>query len=945
MSDTLSFDKGRLRIDRRRREVLLQGRPVKLGGRAFDLLWELASASDQLLGRYALLDRVWPGLVVEENNLHAQVTAVRRVLGRDAVATVPGRGYRLTLAPDDPAPESANPPDLSGDGNPGLPEGATRLHGREAALASLQALLQPAHCVTLVGPTGVGKTALAQTLVRSMAASATSASASDPAPAAVWVDLQPLRDAALLPALVGDALGVATAGAQPLRALVAGLCDRALLLVLDNAEHLLDAVAALVRGLLDGAAGLRLLVTSQVPLHVDGEQVFRLDTLGLPGEADDARAALRHAAVACFVDQLRALDRHFVFDAQVVGPVVRICRRLDGLPLALKLAAARVPLLGLHVVEQRLDQRLRLLAGGPRQPPTRHASLQAALDWSWGLLSADEQAVLGRLSVLQGSFALEWAAALGADDRLDAWSAIEALATLVDRSLVEFAAAPTPRYRLLDSVREYARDQLRQAGLLAATSRQAAALLAGGAGPAPPADPVQLARLYGDGERPDLALQQWLQAAEQAGAAARLVEVEHHLNQALGLLRAQGERGDAQRVQLLVRLGAVTGLTQGLGGPACEAVYREALPLAERLDLTEARFIALFNLQFMHVMRLERAQAAELRQQVQQLAEASGDERLLLQAEHATYSGSLFHGDLPRTIASAEAGYRRYRPMDSAFHCRDFAGHDPGLCAAGHAALALWMAGRLDEADTYLQRLLALRRELTHPPSHIIGSSMALTVLAWRGDLDAALAEGQPMLDLCRRLEVPVWTQCYTVLIGWVQAQQPGPPDQHAPARMADAIERVIATGTHFRMTTYRAFLVETLLRHGQVEAGLQQAARCLQEIEAQGETVAQSTLLAARAGLHERAGQDRQAQADWQQALDVARQQGAGSLALRAATGLGALLARQGQPERALACVDAALLPFHPDWHNPDLARARALCDGLRGSGRDAGPSRLRAV
>jgi tetratricopeptide (TPR) repeat protein len=174
-----------------------------------------------------------------------------------------------------------------------------------------------------------------------------------------------------------------------------------------------------------------------------------------------------------------------------------------------------------------------------------------------------------------------------------------------------------------------------------------------------------------------------------------------------------------------------------------------------------------------------------------------------------------------------------------------------------------------------------------------------------------------------------------------VQAQQPGAPDATAPGRMAEAIERVLAIGTRFRMPTYRVLLVETLLRHGQLVEGLQQAERCRQEIEAQGEYLAHPFLLVARAGLHQAAGDDARALADWQRALEVSRQLGAGSVALRAATGLGTMLARQDRPDQALACVDEALQPFRRDWQNPDLARARALRDRLQGAGR----THLRAV
>jgi predicted ATPase/class 3 adenylate cyclase len=832
---------------------------------------------------------------------------------------------------------------------PGGANSGWSLQGRDEDLRALRALCAAGRCLSIVGPAGVGKTTLAQALIGELAASAGHAPA--------WIDLVPLRDAALLPAAVGDATGVAVSGAQPLRTLAGGLAGSSVWLVLDNAEHLLDGVAALVRALLDGAPGITLIVTSQVPLHLQAEQVYRLDTLALP--ADDAvpgpEAAMRFGAVACFVEQVRALDRHFSFDDGAVAGVVRICRQLDGMPLALKLAAARVPLLGLQGVERLLAQRLKLLAGGVRDAAPRHVSLRAALDWSTALLSEAERRVFMRLGVLRGRFTMELAAALAGaalggpggadDDDADEWAAIETVTTLVDRSLVEFTATPQPGYRLLDSVRDYARQLLVAQGALVQASAHAAALLGGRFAAQGERDPVTLARLLQDAVQPAAALAQWQRAAAQAGAASRLVEVEHHLNQALAILRsapADVLDADAQRVALLLKLGSVAGLTHGLSAPECEAAYREALPLAEASGTAQARFIALFNLFFTATMRLEHDVAAALMDEATAIAAAAGDQRLLLQAEHAVYTRRYFRGDLQPSLDAAESGYKRYRPADSGFHCANFAGHDPGICSAGHAAMGLWVAGRLDEADIYLERMRALRAQLAHPPSSIIASSMESYLLLMRGDLAAVRALCSEYVTLCRRMEIPAWDGYFSVMLGYAEATDPFTADAQAPQRALAALQRVQTLGIRFRIPVYRWLVAEAMLHHGQGDAGWEQTEICLAECEAQHENLVRSPVLCIRATWLERRGDDAAARRDWQRAIEVARAQGTRSFELRAATGLAALDTRIGEIDAARAGLQAALAPFAASWRSAYLDAARELLARLSPAG---GKTRLHTL
>jgi predicted ATPase/DNA-binding winged helix-turn-helix (wHTH) protein len=430
------------------RQVLIDGRPVAMAARAYDVLWALVEHRDRVITKDELLDRVWPGVVVEEHNLHTQVSLLRKVVGAKAIATVPGRGYRFVAVAD---PDAGQPPPSTGRAEPTVAE-RTCLIGREADLAVLEPLLGSSRVLTLCGPGGVGKTTLAHALVEPMAATRGCDIA--------WVELSTLGDAARIPGAIAIALNIGEQTDLTPAALCRALARRQALVVLDNCEHLVEAVSALVQRLLDASPTVRFLATSREPLKLRDEQCYHLEGLAcLPSDASPAEAR-RPAASRLLEARARLHDSRFSLAAEQLDSAIQLCQALDGNPLAIEMAASRIHLFGLAGVLDRLGERLQFLGSAARHPVQRHSSLWATLDWSYSLLSEGAQQALRRLSVFVGPFEFETAEQLLQEAGFAPPEATEAVAELVAKSLLAQAHGTPPRWRLAETTRLFAAELL-----------------------------------------------------------------------------------------------------------------------------------------------------------------------------------------------------------------------------------------------------------------------------------------------------------------------------------------------------------------------------------------------------------------------------------------------------------------------------------------------------
>lgn len=440
---------GRFELRPAERLLLADGLPLALGARAFDVLVVLAARRERLVGKDELFRIVWSGSVVEDSNLAVQISTLRKLLGNGVITTVTGRGYQFTAAAQEPLL----------DRQPGLRRGNVpavmpALFGRESDIDAVALALQRCPLVTLCGAGGIGKTSLASMLAQRLSGQFSGGA---------WIiELAATRDPSLVPAVVAQTLGLQLPGQiGAVAELVRATQASEFLMVLDNCEHLVAGVAPLARALQREAPGLRVLVTSQEPLHVEGEQLYRLGPLSVPSGAEIANA-LDHGAVQLFIERVCARQPDFRPATRDLETIVHICRELDGLALAIELAAARVQLLGLDGVRARLGERLRTLGGGARIPMRRHQTLRAALDWSFNLLAPETQRVVRRLGIFHGGFCADSALSVTCDlpDEDEDWL-LEQLDILLDRSLLVMATQGTrPRYRMLETMREFAVEQM-----------------------------------------------------------------------------------------------------------------------------------------------------------------------------------------------------------------------------------------------------------------------------------------------------------------------------------------------------------------------------------------------------------------------------------------------------------------------------------------------------
>jgi predicted ATPase/DNA-binding winged helix-turn-helix (wHTH) protein len=460
------------------------GVPLAVGHRALDILTVLVERAGQVVSHKELISRAWRGLVVDPGNLRVHISGLRKALGDvddppRYIANVAGQGYcfvaPVTRGTCQSAPARA-PEYPCGAARQALalPQKLGRMVGRDDAVRTIAQDLIADRFVSIIGPGGMGKTTVALAVAHAML--------EEFGDAVCFVDLGMVSDPKLVPATIASTLGLTVQTDDVLPALLECLRALRVLLVLDNCEHVIDASATLAELIFREIPGIHLLATSREALRVEGEHVYRLPPLESPAPDSSLKAAdvREFPAVKLFLERAAASGGRFDLSDADAAAIAGICGRLDGIALAIELAAGRVASHGIRGTADLLEKGLGLHWQGRRTAHPRHQNLQALLDWSHGQLSASEQAVLRRLCVLIGAFTIDAAQAVACDGTLDETQAVDAIDHLVAKSLLSAVTADggATRYRLLETTRVYAAKKLDESGERHATARRHALFVA-----------------------------------------------------------------------------------------------------------------------------------------------------------------------------------------------------------------------------------------------------------------------------------------------------------------------------------------------------------------------------------------------------------------------------------------------------------------------------------
>jgi len=458
---------GLFRLDADRRSLRRDGAPVKLEGRPLDILIQLAARGGSVVDKKHLIDAVWQGRLVEENNLAVHISALRRVLGttgdgRSMIQTIPRRGYMLIVAGEDGSTAAQPSPTARFDETvrpayAAIPvRSASTFIGRVEERVAVTVLLARHALVNITAAGGIGKTRLALQVAQDAAASFPDG--------VVVADLASVEDPAQAVDHIASLFPIGGAEQPIVQQLTQFLHGRRLLLVLDNCEHVLEPAASLTGSILDRCPGITILATSREPLGVAGERLFHLSPHPVPDKSMAMRAvdALHFDAIRLFVERACVSVPGFAFDDALAPAVIEICNRLDGIALAIEMAVPRLRVLTPAQLAARLHEGPRLLATGNRTVPPRHRSLHATMEWSHELLSEDERVLFRRLAVFSGPVDLAAVQAVASEPGMEI---LELLTGLVDKSLVVAdTSAGVARYGFLQTIRHYARERLAESG-------------------------------------------------------------------------------------------------------------------------------------------------------------------------------------------------------------------------------------------------------------------------------------------------------------------------------------------------------------------------------------------------------------------------------------------------------------------------------------------------
>ena len=935
---------GRHAIVVHRRELLDDGVPVELGGRAFDLLLALIDGGGRIQSNEELMNRVWPGRVVEDNSLHAHVSALRRAFGdeRGLIRTVSGRGYQFTAeveASDIDTAVAAGPAAA----RTNLPERVAELIGRERLVDEVADLVIANRLVTLVGTGGIGKTRLGLEVARTLQQRHRDG---------VWLaELGPLNQAELVPATVAAALGVLPAnGVLSSERIAASVRGRSLLLVLDNCEHLIEAAARIAEDLLRAGAGISVLATSREPLLADSEYVYRVPPLEVPDENESAdEDLLKTGALRLFVARVRASEPGFVPDRRFTASAAAVCRCLDGIPLAIELAAVRCGALGIDELATRLNDRFRLLSGGRRTALPRHQTLQATFDWSFDLLQEAERTVFQRLAVFVGSFNLAAAIAVASGDSVEPDDVPDHLGQLVAKSLViADVTRSTVTYRLLETTRAYAMQKLLAAEEFVRYATVHAAYYLDALQRAevefehrPPSawqiisgrdiDNVRAALDWahsGSGKR-EIAEALTIAAVPLWMHLSLVNECRERVQQALAADLHGCVRDPGHGMRLYAALGSALVYTSM--GPDARTAWMRALAIAEDRRDSDYQLRALWGLWIDRLNGGAFREALEIAERFLALAASAADPNAPWIGHRLLGISLLFLGEQSKASAHLERMLVRYTAPPNLSHIIRYQ-FDPRVTARAFQARIRWMQGFPDEAMRIVATTLDEARSLGHALSLVntLGQGACIVSLLAR-NLDAARDYATMLDEHSARHGIALWqawSRCFSgaVLVrrgdleGGLRLLR-GELTDHPETRLLPRYMMMLGE------------LASALAASGEFEeanAAIDEAmARALRNDErwylAELMRIKGNVLL-----LEGAPGAEAAAEEQFMTAITWARRQEVLSFELRAATSLGRLRLAGGRIDAAREVLIPVRRRFTEGFKTPDLVEAQDLIDQL---------------
>ncbi|KGC06667.1 ATP-binding protein [Burkholderia cepacia] len=949
---------GTLSVDFEQRDIRRHGASLRIGGRALDILEVLHRASGSVVSKDDIMDAVWPGLIVEENRLQVHVATLRKALGasRDLIKTVPGRGY-LLVASASPGPDpvsAAEAPAIDVPPDAAVSSPIAPLVGRDAELAQIVDMLECTPVVTLVGAGGIGKTSLAVRVAHRVRSRSRER--------VLFVELAraSTRDDMLI-ALAAE-LGLDMPGVPAIDRIVDAFATSRCLLVLDNAEHIVDLVASLVETLTSSAGSLRVLVTSREPLHISAEAVLRMSPLAVPDGDASADEIVRCSAVELFLERVRAAAPDCTVDEAGMRLIGDICRRLDGLPLAIELAAARVATLGLAVVASRLDDRLNLLTGGLRSALPRHQTLRATFDWSYVLLDRAARALFRRMGCFIGPFSFDAAHAVAAEPGTSAADMIAVLGELVAKSLVtvEFHGAYA-RYRLTESTRAYAVEKLHDEGEFEriaarhaeyererAPVRLVAPLMPVMPADVPPADapalavdePADAAEAAAAVPEPDRLARALLEPSRMRACTARARAVLDALD------TDAADPVDAAR-EMRLRAACASALLHTDGDAlAAAAMWDRTLGLAAHIgdDAFDAR--ALVGLWNTMLTLSDIHESLRYATRFERAAERRGDRSQRLLANTMVATSLHYFGEHAQARERLEAATAELADAGESPCAQAALGVDMATLGRTMLIRLLWMQGEPEHAMRVAAQAVEHGRRSPSPLTLCIVLGAAAVPIALRyGDHDITSDYLATLRATADTHGFDIWRSHAECLTGQfdIQAGHPGA----GLARLEPALRRIEASGFRRVLAPLTVAYAEGLVRTGRADEARLRLDATLARCRAHGEHLFVPELLRVRGvamleqartvGANLAVAYEADGHRHLQMAIQTANAQGAAMWALRGSLDLADHLIERGHTAQASALVAGVARHFDPHSRAHDVRRLLRVQNFVR---QDAPPA-----